>query len=130
MLPYTALCITGFIDPSVDVFQLLIELGNVKEALKRILAENWPDWGKIRAPLLPKEIPVPKALLSPQMIVKPQAQQTLRNEIKPYIERIDSMCNEAEETLHKVSVDYPKILELCELSIKTFKRLFRTSKIY
>ena len=47
VLPYTALCDAGIIDPSIDVFKLLSDLENVREALKRILDKNWSEWEKI-----------------------------------------------------------------------------------
>ena len=125
VLPYIALCDAGVIDSTIDVFKLLGELENVKEALKRILDKNWSDWEKIRPPPLLKELTVPKPLLKIDIVIRPEALETLRNETRPYIEHIADMCYEAENLLQSISTEYPDILKLCEAPLKNFKKLFK-----
>jgi hypothetical protein len=125
VLPYTALHIAGLLDVSVDTFQLLRELENVEKALEKILDKNWHDWKEINPPLLLKEIPLPKSLLKPNMIAKPEAIETLKNEVKPYLQTIAQICQKAEDTLYSISADYPGILELCNPPLQNFKKLFK-----
>jgi len=127
-VPYTALQGVGVLDSSFSwdqTFQLLRELENAEEALKRILDKNWSDWMEIKPPLLPHSIQLPQSLLKPDMIVKPEVRETLRNEVKPYIEAIAKICHEAESMLYSISADHPQILELCSPPLKKFKKLFK-----
>ncbi len=128
VLPYTALCDAGIIDTSIDTFKLLRELDNAKEALKRTLSKYWSDWEKVKPPPLLTQFPVPRELLRPDIIVKPEARETLKNETKPYLEEIASICYETENILCKISAEFPDILELCETPLKNFKRLFKLNK--
>ena len=126
VLPYTALCDAGIIDSSIDVFKLLSDLENVREALKRILDKNWPEWEKIKpSPSLLKELPVPREMLKIDIIVRREALETLRNETKPYLEQIADICYEAENILQNISTEYPDILKMCEAPLKNFKKLFK-----
>jgi len=126
-VPYTALQVAGVLDSFSwnETFQLLRELENAEEALKRILDKNWSDWMEIKPPLLPHSIQLPQSLLKPDMIVKLEVRETLRNEVKPYIEAIAQICREAESMLYSISADYPQILELCSPPLKKFKKLFK-----
>ena len=126
-VPYTALQVAGVLDSFSwnETFQLLRELENAEEALKRILDKNWSDWMEIKPPLLPHSIQLPQSLLKSDMIVKLEVRETLRNEVKPYIEAIAQICREAESMLYSISADYPQILELCSPPLKKFKKLFK-----
>ena len=126
-VPYMALQVAGVLDSFSwsETFQLLRELENAKEALKRILDKNWSDWMEIKPPLLPHNIQLPQSLLKSDMIVKPEVRETLKNEVKPYLETITQICHEAEGILYSISADYPQILELCSPSLKRFKKLFK-----
>jgi len=126
-VPYTALQVAGVLDSFSwnETFQLLRELENADEALKRILDKNWSDWMEVKPPLLPRNIRLPQSLLKSDMIVKPEVREILRNEVKPYLETIAQICHEAESILYSISADYPQILELCNSPLKKFKKLFK-----
>ncbi|MEM3704275.1 MAG: hypothetical protein QXX79_07670 [Candidatus Bathyarchaeia archaeon] len=125
ILPYTALRTAGVVDPSVDALELEQKLASTLHSLRRILDKSWSDWGETKPPPLIKEIPLPKPLLKPDLIIKKEALETLKNEIKPFIEEIANICNKAEETLYTISADHPEILELCAQPIKIFKKFFK-----
>lgn len=125
VLPYTALMAADVIDKSVDALELIRELENAKQSLKRILDKNWFDWEEVKPPPLLREIPIPKELLRPELVTRKDALEALSCEIKPFINTVADMCKEAEEVLHTISEDYPKILKLCVRPVKAFKKFFK-----
>ncbi|MEM3941951.1 MAG: hypothetical protein QW829_03650 [Candidatus Bathyarchaeia archaeon] len=77
-MPYTALRIAGVVDPSVDVLELEQKLASTLHSLKRILDKDWSDWEETKPPPLIKEIPLPKPLLKPELIIKKEVLETLK----------------------------------------------------
>lgn len=125
--PYYALCATEIINKDSDVLQLIRDLENVMGEIKRILNKNFPDWEQeIKPPAFsPGPAPIPKELLKPEVFMRNEARERLRNELQHWVASMEAVILSCEEAINDLSRYYPQVDALCESVIKQIKILFK-----
>ena len=121
---HTVLASAGLIDPSIDIIRLIQNLENAKNSLRKILDNIWPNWrDEVEQPLLISDIQVPAEYLTDKSLKK----EVLRQELKPLINEVFKVWEEASELVYFLSTSHPELKELLGKALEDFSKLFLLS---